>query len=89
MQRAELHELLALGHVLGVHLDGVLEDFAAVENAMADGIDVLGIAEIGHDLLQGLGVVGGAARADTLHKALRQTGVGRHVEELVFERTRS
>ena len=86
VQRTELDELVKLGENLRVDLDGVFEDLGAVQHAVADGVDILGRTEICDDLLEGLGVVGGAARADPLHETLRKTGLGGHVKQLVLKR---
>ena len=87
MERPELDELLGLRHVRLVHYGGVLEDLAAVENAVADCVNALrGVAQVRDDLGERGRVVLGTAAADALDEALREAGLRLHVEELVLER---
>ena len=89
VQRSELDELLQGRHRLFGDERGILEDFGAVKDAVSDGVDVLGISEIGDHLLQRLGMVGWAAGADALDEPLGEPLFLLHVEELVLERTRT
>ena len=87
MEGPELDELLGLRHVRLVHERGVLEDLAAVEDAVTYRVDALRcVAEIGDDLRERGRVVLGTAAANALDEALRETGLRLHVEELVLER---
>ena len=87
VQGPELDELLCLRHVRLVHERGVLEDLAAVEDAVAYRVDALRhVAEIRDDLGERSRVVLGTAAADAFDEALRETGLRLHVEELVLER---
>ena len=87
VQRPELDELLCLRHVRLVHERGVLEDLAAMKDAVAYRVDALRhVAEIGDDLGERGRVVLGTAAADAFDEALRETGLRLHVEELVLER---
>ena len=90
VERPELDELLRLRHVRLVHERGVLEDLAAVENAVSDCVNALRhVAEIRDDLGERGRVVLGTAAADAFDETLRETGFRLHVEELVLERTRA
>ena len=90
VQGAELDELVELRHDALRDDDGVRELLGAVEDAVADGVDVLRrVAEVGDDLFEGFRVVGGAAASDALDEPLREALFPAHVEELVFERTRA
>ena len=89
VQRTELDELLELGHYLGIYLDRIFENFRAMKNSMADGVDILRVPEIRNDLLKGFGVIGRATRADSLDEAFGESLLALHIEELILERART